>query len=385
MRESMRPLPEILALPLTLLTGRPHAGQRPIRFTAGQHLVNAFASLLGGLAVTAVALHAGGWYLLLLLPGWAMTLHGMRNLRMMIFHQCSHGNMWARSRLDTALGRLLAALLMIQQFDRYQVEHVGEHHARHHMTLRDPTVQAILLSLGLRPGMTRRQMWRNTLHRLVSPSFHLRFGLARLRSYFHFAGPGERALAGAGLLAVAVLATWWHAWTFVLVGWVLPATLFFQVSNTLRLCVKHTFPPAGRADRRGPDYFGGLTNAIFLGEAAPRPGRSRPAAARAWARWLCRMAFVHFPARYLVLTGDTVCHDYHHRHPKSRDWPNYIFAREQDHLAGHRGWPAYRHVWGMVPAINLVFDSLSRADPDEYDVARLREVNERELFAAFDD
>ncbi|MFD0382009.1 hypothetical protein ACFQ2B_04965 [Streptomyces stramineus] len=42
-------------------------------------------------------------------------------------------------------------------------------------------------------------------------------------------------------------------------------------------------------------------------------------------------------------------------------------------------------MWGLVPAINYVFDSLAAADAEEYDVTRLRSVSKRELFAAFDD
>lgn len=62
----------------------------------------------------------GGWGLLLLLAGWAITLHGMRNLRMMVFHQCAHRNMWAKNRLDAAVGRVVAVLLMIQHFERIE-------------------------------------------------------------------------------------------------------------------------------------------------------------------------------------------------------------------------------------------------------------------------
>jgi hypothetical protein len=149
------------------------------------------------------------------------------------------------------------------------------------------------------------------------------------------------------------------------------------------MCVKHTFPAPADARRSGKDYFAGLTNAIFLGEAAPAPGMPRPALA--WVRWTVRMLVVHFPARYVVLTGDTVVHDYHHRHPRSRDWPNYLFARQRDIDAGHPGWPAYREVWGLVPAIDLVFRSLSVANPDVYDVAKISSMSSRELFAAFDD
>ena len=384
-RESMTRLPRVLGLPLTLLTGRPYAGQRPLRLTPTAHLAGAFGSLACGVATTTAALAAGGGWLLLLLPGWAVALHGMRNLRMMAYHQCAHRNMWRRPVADTVLGEFLAGLLVVQAFGAYRAEHVGEHHSVHHMTLRDPTVQAVLVGLGLAPGTTRRAMWRTVVGKLLSPRFHARFLLARVRSYWHGTGPLPRAVWLLGLAAVAALATRLHLWAPVLVGWVLPLAFFYQVSNTLRLCVKHTFPPPGTGARKGREYFGNLTNAIFLGEAAPAahlpPGRRL----RAWCRWWLRMLFVHFPSRYLVLTGDTVCHDFHHRHPTSRDWPNHVFAREADSAAGAPGWPPYRHVWGLVPAIDAVFDSLRAADPEEYSLSRLTEVNERELFAAFDD
>ncbi|HET9167941.1 MAG TPA: hypothetical protein VFN97_00855 [Actinospica sp.] len=384
-RESLTVLPRIFALPLTLLSGKPHLGQRPLRLTPATHLVCALVSLAAGLTVSAEALGAGGGRLWLLIVGWGMTLHGMRNLRMMIYHQCAHRNMWNRKRTDRLLGRLVAGLLVVQHFDRYSTEHVADHHGVHHMTLRDPTVQAFLVSLRLRPGLTRRQMWRRVITRLASPVFHGRFLYARIRSYLHGAGAGERILFGVWLAGVAAAAWLLHGWTFLAVGWLLPATFFYQISNTLRLCVKHTFPPAGRQAGRGRAYFGSLTNAIFIGEAAPGPEARGARRAAAWLRWWLRLALVHFPARYLVLTGDTVCHDFHHRHPMTREWANYIFARERDAHEPGRGWPPYRAVWGLAPAIGHVFDSLGAADPAEYDPARLAEVSRRELFAAFDD
>jgi len=379
-RDSM---PRILARPLTLLTGQPHAGQRPFRFTPTTHLVNAVLSMLTGLATSAVALGLDGWWLVLLLPVWAMTLHGMRNLRMMVLHQCAHRNMWARRRLDALVGRAVAGLLLVQHFERYSKEHVSDHHSRNHMTLLDPTVQAFLVSLELAPGMTRRQMWRRLLAKLVSPRFHARFLVARVRSYFHDASPVERMAVVSGYAAAAALATAFDGWVFLLVAYLLPLTLCYQVSNTLRLCVKHTFPSPDVTERRGKAYFGSLTNAIFLGE--PAPARTHPRRTLAWLRWWSRMLLVHFPARYLVLTGDTVCHDFHHRYPMSRNWANYIFERARDVEEGHPGWPPYRHVWGLAPAIDAVFASLAVSDPDEYSSERLAEVNHRELFAAFDD
>ncbi|WP_261399304.1 fatty acid desaturase [Streptomyces misionensis] len=384
-RETMRALPGFLQYPLTVFTGKPLSEQTGLPWTPTFHLAAAVFAMLAGTAVGSAAWALGGWWLLALLPGWALTLHGLRNLRMMVYHQCSHRNMYRRRRLDTVIGRAISSLLVIQNFERYSREHVSDHHAAHHMTLRDPTVQAFLVSLELRPGMTRRQMWRRVVGKLLSPRFHLAFSISRVRSFWSTAARSERVTAVVlyTALAAATIAT--GTWPALLLAWFVPLLPLFQVSNTLRLCVKHTFPVAGTEVRRGRDYFAGLTNAIFIGEPAPSAAQPAGRRALAWVRWALRMLFVHAPTRYLVLTGDTVVHDYHHRYPSSREWADYLFARKRDIESGHKGWPEYHEVWGLVPAINYVFDSLAVADPAEYDIARLPHVSKRELFAAFDD
>jgi hypothetical protein len=194
-----------------------------------------------------------------------------------------------------------------------------------------------------------------------------------------------------GYAALAAVLVWTGGGTLFIVGWLVPLTVLFQISNTLRLCVKHTLPPPG-STLTGRAHFASLTNAIFL--CSPPPDRSRTGPRRAtgrlrwatgWLRWWTVLLLVHFPARYLVLTGDTVCHDFHHRYPMTRDWPNYLYARQADLERGHPGWPPYEAAWGLVPAINRVFDSLSVADPDVYDVALLAAVSKRAGFLAFDD
>lgn len=384
-RASLARLPRVLQLPLTFLTGRPLADQRGVDLSPGFHLLAACLSILSGIALSAVALALGGWYPLLLLPGWAMTLHGQRNLRMMIYHQCSHRNMYGRRRLDATIGHLTASLLIIQNFERYSKEHVADHHAVHHMTLRDPTVQAFLISLDLHPGMTRRRMWRRLLAKCLSPRFHLAFATARVRSFWHNSARIEKTTALVLYGGGAVAAVWSGLWPAVLLIWAVPLIVLFQISNTFRLCVKHTFPAPDITVRRGKAYFASLTNAIFIGEAAPAPGLPPVRALTGWLKWTSRMLLVHFPSRYLVLTGDTVVHDYHHRYPASRQWHNYLFARQRDLAEGHPGWPAYTAEWGLKAAVDRVFDSLAAADPDEFDVTRIRSVSKRELFAAFDD
>ncbi|WP_405616638.1 fatty acid desaturase [Streptomyces sp. NBC_01511] len=387
-REALRRLPGPLQLPLTYLTGKAYRGQRGPRATATFHLLAATVSLLAGVALSAVAYTAPAWWSVpVLLAGWAVTLHGMRNLRMMVFHQCAHRNMWRRRRLDRTLGRALAGLLLVQGFEQYSREHVTDHHAVHHMTLRDPTVQAFLLTLEIRPGMTRRQMWRAVLRKLLSPAYHARFLAARVRGYWSTSDRWDRAVSGLCYAALAAALTWWGGWLGFLVCWALPLTVLFQISNTLRLCVKHTFPQPGAARTRGKEHFAGLTNAIFLCAAPPDRRLSGVRKWSAWLGWWASLLFVHFPSRYLVLTGDTVCHDYHHRHPMSREWADYLFARQRDIEGGHPGWPPYEAAWGLVPAVNRVFDSLGTADPDVYDATLIEQAHagRRAAFLAFDD
>jgi hypothetical protein len=383
-RDSMNAAPRLLALPLTMLTGKPHTGQRPLHLTPGRHLAMATCSMALGLVLSFVALRAGGWWSLLVVAGGSITLHGARNARMMVYHQAAHRNMWARSTRDRVVGRIVAGLLMVQDFSRYAAEHVQDHHAINHMTVRDPTVQAFLIGLELSPGMSRRAMWRHLLWRkLFSPAFHLSFLIGRIQSYFAPASWPIRIVTAAVYLGVAAASIVFDFWLFLLLAWVLPMTFFYQISNTMRLLVKHTFPDPAQTERRGKAYFASLTNGIMMGEAAPAPGMTHQF--WAWTRWWARMLTIHFPARYLVLTGDTVVHDFHHRRPMSRDWANYIFARQADQDSGHGGWPPYREVWGLLNGMNIVLDSLSRADPVEYHRDRIQGVSKRSLFSAFDD
>jgi len=382
-RDSMRGLP--FQIPLTMFTGKPYTGQPRINLSPTTHVIGAAVSIACGMTLSAIGWHFGGWWLALFLPGWAMVLHGARNLRMMMYHQAAHRNMWNNRRADRILGRIIAGLLIVQDFDRYAEEHTIDHHAIHHMTVRDPTVQAFIIGLGMNPHMTRAQMWRRLYARLFSPVFHARFFWGRVRSYLHPATTrvkvGTALCYGIGLVAVTLLG----GLPVVLLGWFLPLITFFQISNVLRLCVKHTFPPPSMVDRRGRAYFAGLTNAIFIGEAAPDASVTGVRRVLAWLRWTARMVFVHAPSRYLVLTGDTVVHDFHHRFPMSRDWANYIFAREENCAAGHPGWPVYHQVWGLRDGIDVVFASLAAADPGEFSAERIGEVSDRELFTAFDD
>jgi Fatty acid desaturase len=381
----MLALPGFLQLPLTFLTGKPHSGQRPVRIAPTAHLAGPLLSALLGLWLGVAALRGSGWLLLALLPSWALVLHGMRNLRMMVFHQCAHRIMWRRwPVLEVIAGDITAGILMVQSFRNYSYSHRREHHGIHHMSLRDPTVYDFLIGLRLGPGMSRRAMWTRILVAIFSPLFHIRFFVSRLHSGLRRGSTLQRLVT----VAVPAIVAWeWadHAvLTAYLVLWLLPLTVFFQMSTVLRLCVKHTFPAPGSGGRSRA-ALAALTSGVFLGEMFPAREASSVRTLATRSAWLLRLLVIHFPSRYLVLTGDAVCHDFHHRRPMSRDWPNYLFARQADQDAGHAGWPPYEEVWGLIPAINHVLDSLRDADPGIYDARKLPALPAGELYNSFDD
>lgn len=294
-------------------------------------------------------------------------------------------NMYRKRRLNAFIGQVLASYLIVQNVQRYRREHITDHHAVHHMTLRDPTVQAFLLTLDVHPGMARSKMRRRILGKILSPVFHVRFAIARLRSFWSGSTLLEKALFllfHGGAVLACVLA---GQATALVAVWYVPLFPLFQVSNVLRLCVKHSFPAPKAAERRGREYFASLTSAVFIGEAPPPPGLPRGVKAWRWAGWWARMVLVHGPTRYLLVTADTPVHDWHHRYPVANDWAHHLYSRQADLDGGCPGWPPYTEQWGFVTAMNNVLDSLSRADPAEYDVRRLRQARGRDLFAAFDD
>lgn len=100
-----------------------------------------------------------------------------------------------------------------------------------------------------------------------------------------------------------------------------------------------------------------MTKAIFAGEPAPvvEAGELHLKRSVAWLRWTLRMAFLHLPARFWVLTGDTPCHDLHHVRPGS-DWANYEVERQR---LTQVGVPLQGN-WGLDHAIDDFFTTLAR-------------------------
>ncbi|MDI3289008.1 fatty acid desaturase [Polyangium sp. 15x6] len=360
-RGTMSVLPGICQPFLTWLTGKALPGQKASNHSPHGHLLVPGAFVIVGVAASAALVSRGLGMQLGLLPlTWLVTVSGARKLQLMIVHQCAHGTFSGSRRVNELVGAALSLLLTIEPFKRYRAKHIELHHAQHHMTRRDPTVVFLFDKVGLRPGMSKPELWRRLLLTLVSPRYHLGMTAERIASVAR-GSPSELAAYvifwGAVLAIVVILG----AELVFAVAWLVPIVLLYNVSSCLRLSSEHLWPaPVAERQPPGRALVASYSTGIFLGEATPSPELGGISAAVAWARWALRMLFVHLPARLFVLVGDTPCHDYHHRHPRSREWMNYAYARQKDIDAGAPGWPPYTEVWGFVPALDAALSALSR-------------------------
>jgi hypothetical protein len=141
-----------------------------------------------------------------------------------------------------------------------------------------------------------------------------------------------------------------------LVTWVVPLTVFYHVSAFLQFASEHFW-----LARRNPDDDGRidprqLSLVRLNGEAPPRRDLPQWQRLLGWAKWIVRMALIHFPCRVGVICTDLPAHPWHHAHALSKSWTVAIFAMQREIEDGVQ----YRISWNLFDAINQVFEHLSR-------------------------
>jgi fatty acid desaturase len=360
-------LPEWLQLALTYVTGKPYQGQKPGDRSAISHILGALMTLAVGIGLSMVGLHLQSGALPLVPLGWLLTTNGARKLRLTIMHFCSHNAVFSRRAANFALGETISILTLNLSFKQYQHQHIRIHHGPRLLQPEDETFQFFEFA-GFKLGMSVPALWLHLWKTLVSPVFHLRYLALRLQGCFLTDDPKHNALALAVWLGIFALGMATHNLVAFGLAYGVPVTVLLQISSLLQNCVIHRWPVPAQPEQRHRRELGEMTVAVFIGEATPQLAADAPLAQKTltWGYWTLRMLFYHLPTRALVMMGDIPCHDYHHRHPGSKEWPNYIFARQADLEAGSPGWPEpYQETWGLLEAIDETFKSLSQQPPLE--------------------
>lgn len=282
-------------------------------------------------------------------------------------HACTHRAVTNNRNIDDAIGDFISIFTLTGWFDRYKRGHVTTHHSENLLFPGDELYDFLIGQLRLPLGKPKEDIWKHYILTLVSPVYHGRAFAGRLQRSFFSDVPRHNIgcwLFWGTVVAVTGITGTWGAF---LLAWLLPLSVFFEISSCLRQGVEHHWPLQGAVFATRRERLNHITSAIFFGERTPDYGQDTPRLKRmlAWGRWSCRMLFYHLPARMLVLTGDAPCHDYHHHAPGSLEWRNAIFAREAA-LSENQN-VHYTHTWGLLEAIDKTFASMSLQKTPEHE------------------
>jgi fatty acid desaturase len=363
-RESIKDdLPEWSQPFFTWLTAKPFYGQKPWKRSPMSHVYTASGGLILGVLTTGIAVTDLSLSPLVLL-GWSLTIYGSRKLRLTIQHAAAHNAITGKPCIDYWIGELISIVTLTSAFDQYKRKHIHTHHTSSLLKPGDETYEA-LKELGLKPGVSPKENWRQLRQTMLSPRFYTKQILKRLAKTFFSPSVRHNLLAFVFWSIIIALVTLTNAWVTFGIAWIMPISIFFEISSILRKCVEHRFPvPA--TEKRTTRVLSEMTAAIFLGEKTPDLPLSTSFGTRfmAWSIWWLKILCYHLPVRLLVLVGDSTCHDAHHRHPNSPEWANYIFVRNADIEAGCSGWrEPYWEAWGLLNAIGAVLESIAQQQP----------------------
>ena len=362
-RETMRLMPAFSQPFISWLTAKPLPEQLTTRksLTPIFHLVVSISLLLAGAVGGAASYQVGSLagYLL----SFVLATSGMKQIQVMICHNAAHGMVLQTQRANSVLGRILSAILMLKPFDDYKAEHVHHHDHQTLLTDLDDTLSFLKGKVGLQPYDTVEMMWWKLISFAFSPISMVNGIWHRFKSNITNDDRLTALATIAGWSVFGGVATYFgHLDTFI-VAWAAPIFIGYHICTTFRLAAEHTWPSPQILRERGIAFIAESTTGVFIGEPLLIPdGASSIKRFALAAIWISKMLTVHLFIRLFVMVGDTPCHDFHHRRPRSRDWPNYITAREQDLLKGSKPYPKnYLDIWGYVNAVTNNFRSYQAA------------------------
>lgn len=364
-RETFASLPAVFQPFLTWLTGKPYEGQEPlIRHTPWSQTLLAFLQLFGGMAASIALLYLGSWWLLLVPVAWIVTTGAARKLQITICHGAVHSAFMKNDTADRIFIEVISTLLLIQDYTGYRRDHRHTHHGKDLATLDDPDVQ-FMITLGLKPGASVPELWRALFWNMVSPRYHALFLYYRLKSNFWTCPTYRKVMSVVFHATVLTLVAIYDVWLAYLVGWVIPILFVYHVAALLQFTCEHFWLQVRRPEDSAKVYLARLTTGRFMGEPAPSPDLAWYRKPAAWLWWGLKMCTFHLFGRIFVVVSDMPAHDWHHRYPSSRDWPNAIYARQRDiETGGSPQWQEpYTELWGLNHILNNVFVLFSSLPP----------------------
>lgn len=386
-RDTMRSLPSWTQPFWSWLTAKPLIEQLESRQakTPLYHIAVSAGLFVVGVAISAFGVAHG---LYGLLPfGFVLATAGAKQFQVMICHQAVHDMVLNGRRSNEILGTVISSVLMLKPFKTYKSEHVHHHDHQSLLTDLDDTLRFLRGNVGLRTSDTVGEMWTKLVLHAFSPMAMAQSIWGRVTANLLQTNCRLAALTIGGWGLVIAASIWVGGLHIFLLAYALPVFVGYHICSTFRLAAEHTWPPVEVLRARGISFIAESTTGVFIGEPLEIPNEAGTFRRLALtSAWLMRMLSYHLFIRLFVMVGDTPCHDFHHRRPRSREWPNYVTAREADRLKGSKPFPSnYLDFWGYGTAVTNNFRSFQMA-ADYYDQIEAQEslspaTDNREIFA----
>lgn len=365
---------------LTQIIGKPFIGQKALLLQPIHYLLlYSICWILGILISSSCALDR---LLYPLIPlGWILTVGATTGFQVGIVHAASHLNFSGKRKSDYWLGRICEVLIWMPEFDTYAVGHRIHHSIKGHQTPDDNTVRFYHSRLGLRPGMTVEQCWKQLMRSISSPFWHIQFLSDRLRACFWECSTRNKLLSWGFWGSILLCSIITRTLSLFIISYAVPMILY-QACHALRLVVEHRFPSNHKLlEKRDKIYICESTQAILLATSLPKENLNGWKRWKAWSIFWIHFVLVHGLVRWLILPADSIVHDYHTRYPGTDDWCNAIWERQAEFETGSPKWPTnYTENWGYKAAINTVFYGISQLPNDSKFLAGINATNSEKHF-----
>lgn len=237
-------------------------------------------------------------------------VHAKVKISSVLVHHATHGKLLKNRTANRLVAEAFSILALTTPFDEYRRIHVV-HHAKGTFAGHDDEEARFLHGLGFQPGMKREQLWRRFWATLVSPRFHARATLGRLKDNFIHGRPARIGVAWATWGAIIAVAAGAQMLPGLFLGVMLPLMIGGNIGSFLELVSRHRWMIDTPMDLRRQFE---LSHGRFPAAMPPEAGAS----GRQWMGWMGRIAAATL-ARLTVVPSDLAWHISHHTGMRAKE------------------------------------------------------------------
>jgi fatty acid desaturase len=230
-------------------------------------------------------------------------VHAKVKISSVLVHHATHGKLLKNRTANRLVAEAFSTLALTAPFDEYKRIHMI-HHTKGTFAGHNDEEARFLHGLGFRPGVKHELLWHLFWATLVSPRFHAKVTMGRLRDNFIQGHPVRNGAAWATWTAIIAAAACAQMLPGLFLGVVLPLVIGGNIGSFLELVSRHRWMIATPMDlRRQFELSHGRFPVAMPPETDAEPRR--------WMAWTARIAAATL-VRLTVVPSDLAWHISHH-------------------------------------------------------------------------